>query len=158
MGEQAVPAQIARSDGAAARLLSVLLGCGTGLAERRYALGVLAALPVEAAVPGQAATKCLADLPAAISSTLPLGHELCGLALAHGAGCAMLGSKGARLTLPEQVPYTATELRPWPRATIGAAAAQTPPGLAAPPPTSGARAAGRCPGREFPRPRRTARR
>ena len=55
----------------------------------------------------------LTGLPAALSSNLTLGHELCGLDPARGGVCTILDGKGARLILPEQVPYTATEVLRW---------------------------------------------
>ena len=66
-----------------------------------------------------------AALPAAVSTNLTLGAELCE-GLGKGGGvCAMLGhGKGARLTLPQHIPHAAEDVQEWLAGLVGGGASK----------------------------------
>lgn len=60
---------------------------------------------------------------AAVSSNMTLGHELCSVDSAEGGVCFVIGTQGAQLTLPDQVPYTTDGVSGWLRDIAGLEAA-----------------------------------
>lgn len=52
-------------------------------------------------------------LSAAVSPNVTLGHELCGLDASRGGVCVMFRDTGARVGLPDQLPYTADDVARW---------------------------------------------